>query len=143
MRKDLLLPRLGSLRARAWVVACVCVAALSICFVSPETARAVWPFASNEAPVGSAQWWKSHKANAKFDPPNGYKVEGVDGYFGGDGRPMKGPVAQESVIEAGEKSDEVGLIPGLDPHVQYGKIKSAVGLGPNEQIARQAYMDGD
>jgi outer membrane protein assembly factor BamD (BamD/ComL family) len=143
MFKDLLLPCFGSLRARTWVATCVCVASLSLCFVTPRTARAVWPFASNEAPVGSAQWWKAHKANAVFEPPKGYKVEGVDGYFDGDGRPIQGPVAQERVIEASEKKEEVGLIPGLDPHEQYTKIKSAVGLGPNEQIARQDYLEGD
>jgi TolA-binding protein len=140
---DLLLPRLGSLRARAWVVACVCVALLSLCLASPRTAQAIWPFTSNEAPVGSAQWWKTHKANAVFHEGLGYKVEGVDGYFGGDGRPMQGPVAPETVIEAGEKKDETGLIPGLDPHEQYTKIKTAVGLGPNEQIARKDYVEGD
>jgi outer membrane protein assembly factor BamD (BamD/ComL family) len=143
MRKDLLLPRFGSRRARAWLVSCVCAAALSFNFGAPRSARAIWPFPSNEAPVGSAQWWKKHKANAVFDPPNGYKVEGVEGYFDGDGRPIQGPVARERVIEAGEKTEEVGLIPGLDPHEQMNKIKSAVGLGPNEQIARQDYLEGD
>lgn len=106
-------------------------------------AQAIWPFTSNEAPVGSAQWWKSHKADAVFHEGLGYKVEGVDGYFGGDGRPMQGPVAVETVIEAGEKKDDTGLIPGLDPHEQYTKIKTAVGLGPNEQIARNDYVEGD
>jgi TolA-binding protein len=121
----------------------VCIAPLSLCLASPRTAQAIWPFASNEAPVGSAQWWKSHKADAVFHEGLGYKVEGVDGYFGGDGRPMQGPIAPETVIEAGEKKDETGLIPGLDPHEQYTKIKTAVGLGPNEQIARADYIEGD
>jgi outer membrane protein assembly factor BamD (BamD/ComL family) len=144
MHKDFLLPRFGSLRAHFWVAMCVCVASLSICCLSPRTARAVWPFASNEAPVGSAQWWKNHKnVDAVFEPGKGYQVPGVDGYFDGDGRPIQGPVAQERVIEASEKKDDTGLIPGLDPSVQYGKIKTAVGLGPNEQVARQDYVEGD
>jgi outer membrane protein assembly factor BamD (BamD/ComL family) len=143
MLKDLFLPRLGSFRARARVVACVCAASLSLCFVSPRSARAIWPFTSEEAPVGSAKWWKSHQANAVFTEHMGYKVEGVDGYFDGDGRPIQGPVAPERVIEAGVKKDDSGLIPGLDPHEQYTKIKTAVGLGPNEQIARKDYVEGD
>src|SRR5882757_5187577 len=142
MLKDLFLPRLGSLRARARVAACVSVASLSLCFASPRMAKAIWPFTSNEAPVGSAQWWKSHKANAVFTEHMGYKVEGVDGYFDGDGRPIQGPVAPERVIEASEKKDDA-LIPGLDPHEQYTKIKAAVGLGPNEQVARKDYVEGD
>ena len=56
---------------------------------------------------------------------------------------FKGPSRRERVIEASEKKEEVGLIPGLDPHEQYTKIKTAVGLGPNEQIARQDYVEGD
>jgi outer membrane protein assembly factor BamD (BamD/ComL family) len=142
MRKDLLLPRLGSLRAR--LVACVWAASLSHFVLATRTAQAIWPFSSNEAAVGTAQWWKQHKnKDAIFDAGKGYRVPGVDGYFDGDGRSIQGPVARERVIEAGEKSDEVGLIPGLDPHAQYSKMKSAVGLGPNETIARQYYMEGD
>ncbi|HEX2477097.1 MAG TPA: outer membrane protein assembly factor BamD, partial [Lacipirellulaceae bacterium] len=45
-------------------------------------------------------------------------------------------------MQAGEVKDEVGLIPGLDPRVQYNKMKEAVGLGPNEQFARQQYAEG-
>ena len=140
MPKDLLLPRLGSCRARAALLACAWVVA---CSLGGGSARAVWPFTSTETPVGSAQWWKKHKnVDAVFEPGKGYKVPDTEGYFDGDGRPIQGPVARERVIEAGEKSDEVGLIPGLDPHVQYGKLKSAVGLGPNEQVAREYYLEG-
>ena len=78
-----------------------------------------------------------------FEVDQGWKVEGVDGYFDDDGRPIQGPVATERIVEAGEDDDEVGLIPGLDPRVQYGKMKEAIGLGPNEQFAREAYTDGD
>ncbi len=137
------MPRLGSPHARAWILACACLAAWTLGVGSARTASALWPFSSEEAPVGSAQWWKKHKNfDAEFEVGKGYKVPGVDGYFDGDGRPIQGPVARERVIEAGEKSDEVGLIPGLDPQVQYGKLKNAVGLGPNEQVARQDYLEG-
>jgi len=93
--------------------------------------------------VGSPKWWKQEKPSAVFEPGKGYKVEGVEGYFDGDGRPIQGPVAVERVVEAGEAPTEDGLIPGLDPGVQYDKLKSAVGLGPNEQFARDAYAVGD
>ncbi len=110
---------------------------------TPRTALAIWPFSTAEAPVGSAPWWKKHKANAVFTEGKGYKVEGVDGYFDGDGRPMRGPVSTERVVEATEAKSETGLIPALDPRVQYDKVKTVVGLGPNEQIARQDYAEGD
>lgn len=132
-----LLPRLGSLRAR------ILAAAMVFAVVAPRPAQAVWPFSTAEAPVGSAAWWKKHKANAVMVEGKGFQVEGVEGYFDGDGRPMQGPVSTERVVEAGEIKDETGLIPGLDPRVQYDKVKTAVGLGPNEQIARQDYAEGD
>jgi outer membrane protein assembly factor BamD (BamD/ComL family) len=111
----------------------------------PRDASADWPWSGfrEEAPVGSAPWWKKQKKKAVFEPGKGYKVEGADGYFDGDGRPIQGPVAVERVIEAGEDTEPGGLIPALDPKAQYNKVKTAVGLGPNEQFARQAYAEGD
>jgi TolA-binding protein len=141
MGKVFVLPRLGSFRARILNVA-VIAASISCCNIAPRTAQAVWPFTSEDAPVGSAAWWKKHKVDAVFTPGMGYKVEGVDGYFDGMGRPIQGPVARETVVEASEKKDDSGLIPGLDPRVGYSKMKEAVGLGPNEQIARQDYAEG-
>jgi TolA-binding protein len=113
------------------------------CVVAPPCAHADWPWSRAEAPVGTPEWWKKHKKHAVFDPDRGYTVEGVDGYFDGDGRPIQGPVAVERVLEAGEAEDEAGLIPGLDPRAQYDKMKTAVGLGPNEQFARASYAEGD
>jgi TolA-binding protein len=112
----------------------------------PESARAQWPWSrssSEDAPVGSAPWWKTHKKQAVFVPGQGYQVPGFEGYFDQDGRPIVGPVAAERVVQAGEIKEEVGIIPGLDPRVQYNKVKDAVGLGPNEQFAREAYAEGD
>lgn len=114
----------------------------SLCLVAPRSASAIWPFSTAEAPVGSAQWWKKHKAEKVFEPGQGNKIPGVEGYFDGDGRPIQGPVSSERVVEAGEKKDDAGLIPGLDPRVQYDKMKTVVGLGPNEQIARNDYAEG-
>jgi len=112
----------------------------------PRLAVADWPWSgwtAEEAPVGTPGWWKKHKKQAVFVPDQGYRVEGFDGYFDQDGRPIQGPVAAERVVQAGEATDKVGLIPELDPRVQYGKVKDAVGLGPNEQFAREAYAEGD
>ncbi len=138
------MPQLGSFRARACCAALQCAMLVTVCCLSP-TMCAAWPWSSDPAAeaVGSAQWWKSHKKNAVFEPGKGYMVEGQDGYFDGFGHPISDPVASESVMAAGEKKDEIGLLPALDPHVQFNKVKAAVGLGPNEQYARQAYAEGD
>lgn len=69
-------------------------------------------------------------------------VDGVEGYFDADGRPIQGPVEASRVVEAGEDKEEIGLIPGLDPRVQYDKVKNAVGLGPDEQVARARFTEG-
>jgi TolA-binding protein len=121
------------------------IAALANCG-APQSACAQWPWSglsSAEAPVGSPAWWKKHKREAVFVPDQGYQVPGFEGYFDQDGRPIVGPVAAERVVQAGEIRDDVGLFPGLDPRVQYNKVKDAVGLGPNDQFARAAYAEGD
>jgi outer membrane protein assembly factor BamD (BamD/ComL family) len=113
---------------------------------SPRPACAQWPWSGwtgEEAPVGSAAWWKKNKKRAVFVPGTGYYVPGIEGHFDQDGRPIQGPVAAERVVQAGEAKEETGLFPGLDPRVQYTKVKNAVGLGPNEQFAREAYAEGD
>jgi outer membrane protein assembly factor BamD (BamD/ComL family) len=141
---DTLPSRRRSQHARAVVTMLLAVLMCAIS-VERQSVRAEWswnPFAK-PAPVATPDWWKKHKKEAVFEPGRGYSVPGVEGYFDGDGRPIQAPVAAERIVEAGEVDDEVGLIPGLDPRVQYAKVKSAVGLGPNEQFARQAYADGE
>jgi TolA-binding protein len=131
-------------RARLWIVPLVAISLA--CGIYAPVARAQWPWSGwfgDEEQVGSPKWWKKHKKQAMFDPEKGYQVEGEEGYFDGDGRPIQGPVSVERVVEAGEDHEEVGLIPGLDPRVQYNKMKAAVGLGPNEQFARAAYAEGE
>jgi TolA-binding protein len=122
------------------------IAIAAVCCGDCRAIHADWPWSGwwgEEPAVGTPDWWKKHKKQAIVDPERGYQVEGFDGYFDGDGRPIEGPVAVERVVEASEQKDEVGLLPGLDPRVQYDRMKSAVGLGPNEQFARAAYAEGE
>ena len=136
------MPLFGSYRARSLCVASLCAIGLSLCCANSRSAVAAWPWSDPAAEnVGSAQWWKKNKKNAVFEPGKGYTVEGQEGYFDGFGRPVSSPVAPENVVTAGDPSEEVGLIPGLDPAKQYNKMKAAVGLGPNEQL-RKAYTEG-
>jgi TolA-binding protein len=106
---------------------------------------AAWPnlnWFGSEPKVGTAQWWKNHKSEAQFVMGQGYQVPGVPGYFDEDGHPMDGPVAIERITSAAKEKSDDGLVPGLDPKVQYRKLKSAMGFGPDEQAARTAYADG-
>jgi outer membrane protein assembly factor BamD (BamD/ComL family) len=121
---------------------------LLLVHTTTQAARADWPWSgwfSDPAPVGTPEWWKKNKNDAEFEVGKGWTVEGVEGYFDQDGRPMAGPVAVERVARATVdptlQNDE-GLLPALDPKVQYDNLKTAVGLGPNEEAAREAYQRG-
>jgi TolA-binding protein len=134
---------IASRPARRWHLSLVVVAV--VMGTPPLPAAADWPgsgWFGNEPAVGTPAWWKEHKREAVFEAGHGFRVEGVEGYFDADGRPIQGPVATERVIEAGEEKEEIGLIPGLDPRVQYNKVKTAVGLGPDEEIARASFAAG-
>jgi TolA-binding protein len=143
MRTGFPMPLLGSFRVRAWIAPILCAVFVVLCVGWTRPASA-WPWSSDPKTegIGTAQWWKKQKKNAVFEPGKGFKVEGQDGYFDGDGRPITAPVATESIIIAGDDEKEEGLIPGLDPKAQYDKMKAAVGLGPNETYAREQYAEG-
>jgi len=95
-------------------------------------------------PVGSPKWWKKHKNHAEFEVGKGYKVEGVDGYFDGLGRPLDRAVTARSGPPPDSDVDlDKGLAPALDPRAVYGKVKTAVGLGPNDQAAHKLFLEGE
>lgn len=109
-----------------------------------RSARADWPLSSwfSKPEVGTPEWWKKNKSKSVFDVGKGYRVEGVEGYFDEDGRPIQSPVAPER-IDLSDEPPQAGILPGLDPKVAYSKVKSAVGLGPNDQIAHEAFEHGE
>jgi outer membrane protein assembly factor BamD (BamD/ComL family) len=130
--------------------------AVWLSIVAAQTARADWPgsgWFSAPPAVGTPEWWKKHSDDRVFVLGQGYTVPGVDGYFDGSGRPMtrQGVAANTTGIpvvaiahpDAEKDKDEEGLIPGLDPSVLYKKTKTAVGLGPNDQVARQLFAEGE
>lgn len=104
-----------------------------------------WPWSGmlEGEPVGSPKWWKKHKKKAEFHVGKGYKVPGVEGYFDGMGRPLDRAVTQVGPPPDSDVDMDKGLAPALDPRAVYGKMKSAVGLGPNDQAAHRMFMDGE
>jgi TolA-binding protein len=140
-------PSLPRLRKSRGYLQLVALCTLSVCAHSAAVPGASadwpsWPW-SDESQAGTPQWWKKAKKEATFDPEKGYIVEGEEGSYDGMGRPMQSAVAVDQVIAAGRPtSEDTGLIPGLDPRAQYDKMKSVVGLGPNEQYARDSYEEG-
>lgn len=134
---------------RRWVrvALIVCVTAHLMVALAPKPARAQMPWSGmfgEGDPVGSAQWWKKHKKKAEFHPGKGYQVEGVEGYFDGMGRPLDRPVTAESAPHPDlDDTSEKGIAPGLDPRNMYAKVKGAVGLGPDDQVAHAMFMEGE
>jgi TolA-binding protein len=123
------------------------IATMLVVAAPSRCARADWPWTGlfgDPPQVGTAEWWKEHKSEATFVEHQGFQVPGVDGFFDQDGRPMNGPVARDRVVRATsiEPVTDDGMMPALDPHVQYQWMKTAVGMGPNEQTARDAYTRG-
>ena len=93
-----------------------------------------WPslFSSSAVP-GTPEWWKKNKSKAVFEPGKGYRVEGTDGYFDQEGRPMH---ARVSKVINQKKSDS--LFEDLNVAQTVTEIKTQVGLGPDQQMAQQA-----
>jgi TolA-binding protein len=113
----------------------------------PEPAPSNYPWSGwfgDDEPIGSAKWWKKNKKNAEFHVGKGYQVEGVAGYFDGMGRPIDTAVTVASGAPSDSDVDpNKGLAPALDPRAVYGKMKSAVGLGPNDQAAHDMFLEGE
>ena len=138
----------GPAASRRWRLAAVFIGvALCAAWLAPSPVRAQMPWSGwfgEGDPVGSPKWWKKHKKNAEFHVGKGYKVEGVDGYFDGLGRPLDRAVTAETGPPPDSDVDpDKGLAPALDPRAVYGKMKTAVGLGPNDQVAHEMFMEGE
>ncbi|MCG8434601.1 MAG: tetratricopeptide repeat protein, partial [Gammaproteobacteria bacterium] len=95
-------------------------------------------FLPNQPEVGTPQWWKKNKNKRTFEPGKGYQVEGVAGYFDQDGRPIDRPMERTALNPKPQ-----GLLPGVDPQIAYGRMKSAIGQGPNEEAARKIFAEAE
>ncbi|QDU87035.1 Outer membrane protein assembly factor BamD [Pirellulimonas nuda] len=110
---------------------------------TPSVYAIDWPFSSREEKPGSKEWWGRHKREAELVPGKGFRVPGFEGWYDGEGRPIDAPVDEIAIGVYGEDTGSKGILPGLDPKNAYNSIKTAVGLGPNEETARQALAEGE
>lgn len=97
-------------------------------------------FTSTAAAPGTKDWWRKNKNKAELVPGQGWRVEGVPGFFDDNGRPMEAPLSEEALVLSEDDKVSKGLLPGLDPKRNYNRAKVAVGLGPNRERARQSYL---
>ncbi len=92
----------------------------------------------DSAQVGTPDWWKRHKKTAEFVPGEGYRVEGVNGYFDDQGRPI-----QTSVAKIVKQKEAKGLLNDMKVIEQVDEIKSQFGMGTDETLAQQSYALGE
>jgi outer membrane protein assembly factor BamD (BamD/ComL family) len=116
---------------------------LLFALVASPASAVDWPWSNvnqNQGP-GTRDWWRNHKYKAEFVEGKGYRVPGVEGFFDGEGRYMTAPLDEVAIKLTGE-APETGLLPELDPMKNYGRLKEAVGLGPNQIIAQKYLQQG-
>ncbi|QDS97854.1 outer membrane protein assembly factor BamD [Adhaeretor mobilis] len=94
-------------------------------------------FAGEPAQPGTSSWWKKHKKKAEFVPGEGFRVAGFDGYFDQEGRPIHAKVAKKI------KPKQGGLLADVKFSSAVQGIKTQVGMGPDEQLARASYSEGE
>jgi len=94
-------------------------------------------FASEHQPPGTPGWWKKQKYSKELVPGKGWRVAGVEGYFDDDGRPIDARVAK--VVH--QEEDE-GLLSDAGVTQSIDSIKTRMGLGPDQQMAEEAYASG-
>ncbi|MEM9658507.1 MAG: tetratricopeptide repeat protein, partial [Planctomycetota bacterium] len=128
------MPRISALPA-----ALAATLTLSVGCASFSVPQPSWPtFASSQAPPGTAQWWKKNKKKAELVAKKGFRVDGVEGYFDADGRPIDARVAK--VVN---RKESKGLLGDVQFIGAVDELKQQVGLGPDEQLARKAFADGE
>ena len=134
------------LAPRLFLIAATTVVAWAPCAPLTFTASAQgwlpWSSGSSAQP-GTPEWWSANESKAEFVPGKGYQVAGVEGFFDKKGRPIDAPIDEVVGPLSYERDESKGLLPGLDPKVSYRRAKQAMGLGPNQQIAKEALAEGE
>ncbi len=97
-------------------------------------------FTGGSDPAGTPDWWKKHKRKAEFVPGEGYRVAGFEGFYDEEGRSINTLVAK--IIKQEEAKDK-GLLRDSTVIQKAADIKSQLGLGPDEQLAQQAFAAGE
>lgn len=93
------------------------------------------------------EWWKANSDRKKFVPGKGFQIDGVEGFFDEQGRPIDGAVQQASfsTVTDLDKDPEKkqSALDQLDPKNAVDKVKAAFGQGPNERRAKELSTEAD
>jgi CBS domain containing-hemolysin-like protein/outer membrane protein assembly factor BamD (BamD/ComL family) len=88
---------------------------------------------------GTPEWWRKHKKQAEFVVGSGYRVEGFEGFYDDQGRPINAPVSKIVTRE----SEGQGLLSDIKLNSTVAGVRESVGLGPDENEARAAFAEGE
>jgi len=121
-----------------WLAVALIFSAFQTSYVTAEGWQFPSFFSGSSSPPGTPEWWKKNKGKALFEPGKGYRVEGVEGYFDQEGRPMHARVSKTVT-----KQKDEGLFQDLNLTKAVTDIKAQVGYGPDQQMANQAYSEGE
>lgn len=118
------------------------IALAAAALLAPGCASMTLPTLASGDPKtpGTPAWWSRHKKTAEMVPGSGYRVEGVDGYFDGNGVPINSRVAK--VVDKPEDGGG-GLLGDASFQKAVGNLKERVGLGPNQKEAERQFELGE
>jgi outer membrane protein assembly factor BamD (BamD/ComL family) len=83
--------------------------------------------------------WEANRSKAKHVPGRGFYVEGTNGFFDEEGRPLASVSGKNGIIDEYD-SDEDRLI--SEKKIKRG-VKAVFGRAPNEVVAKEAYAEGE
>jgi TolA-binding protein len=118
---------------------CAAVLTLPVGCASLKLPAPAWPGHSN-APPGTKQWWSANKKKGVFEPGKGFHVDGTEGYFDEQGRPINARAVK--VVDTKEKSHG-GLLGDVGFKEKMNGLKESVGLGPDQQQAQADFDAGE
>jgi len=137
---------------RRLLTAMLLASVFSGCQTVGKTLSGLNPLAASDSSMQSPpekereRWWDANRDRAEFVPGEGFRIEGVAGYFDEKGRPIKGPIQQASyeatIVDDKDASSE-SILDRLDPAVTVDKLKKAFGQGPDEARAKELLAEGE
>lgn len=94
---------------------------------------------STAAP-GTADWWDDHKDEAELVVGKGWQVEGVEGFFDDQGRPIRTKVAK---VVRDNETKKATVLEDIQVADSFNQMKEKIGLGPDQNQAKALYAEGE
>ncbi len=86
-------------------------------------------------------WFEANRDKARYVPGKGYVVDGSEGYFDDQGRPIRRDLITAAPVR--ESDDPQPSWWSSSPKKFNEGFKKLIGKGPNEAVAKAAYAEGD